>query len=146
MTHANTRWRRWRPRVIKWQQYPSASMLAGYISIPNFMIFLARVLSSNADKSENVVNKMDGRKIIPISLNGSRIFPKWFGHNTQTQAHVQVNGRMNTWNGKNTISINVGWWLDIRIHQHAKFYAIFSKWFVSETARPSRGYKTVEIK
>ena len=29
---------------------------------------------------------------------------------TQTQAHVQMDGRVNTWNGNSTISINVGWW------------------------------------
>ena len=86
----------------------------------------------------------DGRTIIPINLNGSRISPKWFGHYTQTQAHVQLDGRMNTWNGNNTISINVGWWWDIWIHQHAKSYAIFAKWFVSETARLNICYKMVE--
>ena len=34
--------------------------------------------------------QMNRRTIIPISLNGSRISPKWFGHSTQTQAHVQL--------------------------------------------------------
>ena len=57
MTDVNTRWSRWRPRVIKWQQYPSASISAGYISMPNFMIFLSRDLSANAVKPQNVVNK-----------------------------------------------------------------------------------------
>ena len=31
-------------------------------------------------------------------------------------------------------------------HQHAKFYAIFSKWYVSETVWLNRCYKMVEIK
>ena len=84
--------------------------------------------------------------MIPISLNGSSISPKWSGHNTKTLAHVQLDRRMNTWNGNSTISINVSWWQDIWIRQHAKFYTIFSKWFVNEIARLNRCYKTVEIK
>ena len=87
----------------------------------------------------------NGRTIIPISLNGSRISPKWFDHSSQTQAHVQLDGRMNTWNGNNTISINDGRWWDIWTSA-CQILCHFSKWFVSETAWLNRCYKTVEIK
>ena len=52
---------------MKWQQYPSASMLAkgkssGNICISNSMPFLPSDLSANVQKPENVVNKpIDGQ-------------------------------------------------------------------------------------
>ena len=61
MTDVNTRWRRWWPRVIKWQQYPSASISAGYISMPNFMIFLSKDLSANAEKQNVADKRTDGQ-------------------------------------------------------------------------------------
>ena len=53
---------------MKWQQYPSASMLAkgkssGNICISNSMPFLPSDLSANVQKPENVVNRpIDGQK------------------------------------------------------------------------------------
>ena len=88
----------------------------------------------------------NGRTIIPISLNGSCISPKWFGHSTQTQAHVQLDGRVNTWNGNNTISINIGLMIGHLDTSACQILCHFSKWFVVETARLNRCYKTVEIK
>ena len=52
---------------MKWQQYPSASMLAkgkssGNICISNSMPFLPSDLSANVQKPENVVNRpIDGQ-------------------------------------------------------------------------------------
>ena len=52
--------------------------------------------------------------------------------NTRTQAHSWMDGQMHEMTIP--ITINVGWGKVIWIHQHAKFYAIPSKWFVSKCA------------
>ena len=57
----------WTDERMKWQQYPSASMLAkgkssGNICISNSMPFLPSDLSANVQKRENVVNRpIDGQ-------------------------------------------------------------------------------------
>ena len=57
----------WTDERMKWQQYPSASMLAkgkssGNICISNSMPFLPSDLSANVQKPENVVNRpIDGQ-------------------------------------------------------------------------------------
>ena len=61
---------KWRPSALM----PYRGRLSGYISMSNFMTFLPNDLSANAKKAENVVNKrMDGRIIIPISINKVRV-------------------------------------------------------------------------
>ena len=143
MTDVNTRWRRWRPRVIKWQQYPSASISAGYISMPNLWHSFQEICQQmrrnlkmwwTNERTDNNTHKPHWQP---------RISPKWFGHSTQTQTHVQLDERMK-WQ---------------QYHQHQSRLMIryldasacqischFPKWFVSETAQLNRCYKIVEIK
>ena len=85
----------------------------------------------------------NGRTIMPISLNGSRISPKWQYPNPGP-CTVGRTGEHIKWQ---------------QYHQHqcrlmirhldtsaCQILCHFSKWFVSETARLNRCYKTVEIK
>ena len=63
----------------KWQQYPSASMLAkgkssGNICISNSMPFLPSDLSANVQKPENVVNRLRLRLRLRQSLFNKNIY------------------------------------------------------------------------
>ena len=108
---------------------------SGYISMLNFMPFLPNDLSANAKKPENVVNKrMDGWTIIPININKLRASRL----DTSACQNVEFFPRDLSLIPKSKLT---DCWTDGRTHkmktipiQHAKFYAISSKWFVNKRA------------